>query len=59
LGGVKWHRRWRRVTEGMEWLTGPMAKLYISNGGAEAEPSRSCWVIPIPYGSDWDRSLQD
>lgn len=30
------------MTEGMESLTGPRAKLYISNSGAEAGPNRSC-----------------
>jgi hypothetical protein len=47
FGGMRWRRRWGRVTESMEWLTGPMAKLYISNSRAEAGPNRSCWVIQI------------
>lgn len=44
---VRWQRRWGRVTEGMAWLTGPMAKFYLSNGGLEAGPNRSCWIIPM------------
>ena len=47
FGGIRWRRKQERVTEGMEWLTGPMAKLYISNGRAEEGPNRSCWVILI------------
>jgi hypothetical protein len=46
-GGIRWCKRQRRVMESMEWLLGPMAKLYISNGGAEAGPNRSCCVTPI------------
>jgi hypothetical protein len=47
LGEVRWHRRRRRVMEDMEWLTGPMVKLYISNGRAEAGPNMHCWVTQI------------
>jgi hypothetical protein len=47
FGGVRWCRSWGRVTENMGWLTGPMAKLYVSNGRAEAGPNRSCWVTLI------------
>lgn len=54
FSGIRWRWRWGRVTEGMEWLTGPIAKLYLSNSGAETVPNRSCWVTPIQ--SDWDRS---